>query len=147
MKQRKNPQKILLILTLLFTSQIGFSMVKMPPPSLEKRVSAAKTVFVGKVVNKVIHGDWVHAELIVETSLKNAKCKERIKVIWRAKSGGRLMIGVPPGFDVAEGTRAIAILKDKHEGRYWLRGDKFENLKNLDKVKALIKAQIEKKIG
>ena len=55
-----------------------------------------------------------------------------MNVIWRAQLGGRLL------YDVKEGTRGIAILKDKHEGRYWLRDDKFEAPETLPEVQAIL---------
>ena len=77
----------------------------------------------------------MRADLVVEESLKDAERGAKVEVIWRATIGGR------PIYDTAEGTRAIAILKDKHEGRYWLRDDKFEDVAKLAEVKKLIEAK------
>ena len=110
--------------------------VRAPTPPLKDRVGAAETVFLGKVVNKVVTGEWASAELLVEEPLRNAEKGKKTKVIWRIKSGaGRFHI-----YDVAEGTRGVAILKYKHGGRYWLGGDKFENPDKLAEVKGLIAA-------
>ena len=89
-------------------------------------------MFVGVVTNKVVDGEWVRADLLVETPLRNAKQGKKVEVIWRATVDGM------PIYDTAAGTKRIAILDDKHEGRYWLRDDKFEDLANLAKVKKLI---------
>jgi hypothetical protein len=113
------------------TASLG---IRAPTKPLKDRVSAADTVFLGKVVNKVTTGDWASAELVVEEPLRNAEKDEKIKVTWRIKLG-RLHV-----YDVREGTRGVAILKGKHNGRYWLRGDKFENPNKLAEVKGLIAA-------
>ena len=102
---------------------------------LEVRVQAAEFVFVGKLVNKEVEGDWVKAELVVINPLKNTKKSEKVKVIWRAKIGGRSL------YNPAVNSQGIALLKDKHEGRYWLRGDKFAAVEKLEKVKALLDAK------
>ncbi len=106
--------------------------VRAPTPPLKARVSAAETVFLGKLVNKVVTGEWASAELLVEEPLRNAKKGEKTKVIWRIKLG-RFQI-----YDVPQGTRGIAILKDRHQGRYWLRGDKFESPDKLVEIKGFI---------
>lgn len=99
-----------------------------PTKPLAERLREAETVFLGKVVNKVVDGDWARAELLVEEPLRNAEKGAKVAVIWRIK------VGTFSIYDVAAGTRGVAILKDKHEGRYWLRGDKFENPEKLASV-------------
>ena len=106
--------------------------LKAPTKPLAERVGGADSVFVGKLVNRVEDGDWVRAELLVEESLRDVQKGEKIPVIWRK------MVGDVPIYDAAEGAKGIAILDDKHEGRYWLRSDKFEPLDQLDLVKELI---------
>ncbi|MBT3199130.1 MAG: serpin family protein [Phycisphaerales bacterium] len=106
--------------------------VRAPTPPLKNRVAAAETVFLGKVVNKVVTGEWATAELLVEESLRNAEKGKKTKVTWRIKLGNFHI------YDVPEGSRGIAILKDKHKGRYWLRSDKFEKPNKLAEVKGLI---------
>lgn len=105
-----------------------------PTKPLSERVQQAETVFLGKVVNKVVDGDWAQAELLVEQPLRNAKKGMKIDVTWRITVGSFFI------YDVADGTQGIAILKDKHKNRYWLRADKFEKPEKLAEVKALIKA-------
>ena len=100
--------------------------------TLSERVRGVKTVFVGKVINKVIAGDWARAELEVLTPLKNTKKGAKVSVIWRVKISGRGL------FDIAEGAKYMALLKGKHEGRYWLHGEKFKNEKQLNQVKSFI---------
>ena len=123
---------------LLVWTTVTLATTKAPTKPLAERVSDAETVFLGKVINKKIEGDWATAELLVEEPLKNAEKGAKCEVVWRI-SLGKLMI-----YDTAEGTTGIAILGDKHKGRYWLRDDKFENPKTLEKVKKLIKDEQEK---
>lgn len=103
-----------------------------PTQPLEKRVKDAELIFTGKVINKTIQGDWARAELLVDESLRGVIKGDKIKVIWRIEIGGQ------PIYDAAEGQQGIALLGDKHEGRYWLRTDKFESLDKLEKVKELL---------
>jgi len=124
----------ILSLLLTFTCiQLTFAapargVIKSPTKPLKERVAEAETIFIGKVVNKEVEGDWATAELLVEQPLKNAKLEAKVPVTWRIRLG-QLFI-----YDVAEGTRGIALLGDKHQDRYWLRADKFEDLKKLDEV-------------
>ena len=118
----------------LFILASATGAVRAPTPPLEERVKAAESVFVGKLINKVVEGDWVRAELLVQEPLKNTKKDEKVLVIWRATIGGQ------PIYDTPEDSRGIAILGDKHEGRYWLRSDKFEPVDKLDEVKKIIDA-------
>ncbi|MFK7788361.1 MAG: hypothetical protein AB8C95_02565 [Phycisphaeraceae bacterium] len=106
---------------------------RVPTAPLEERVKAAEVVFVGKLIDKKVQGDWATAKLLVKESLHNVKVDQTIEVTWRIQIDNR------PIYDVAEGTERIAILKDKHKGRYWLRTDKFEGLEKLDKVKQILK--------
>ena len=107
-------------------------MSRLPPKPLEERVRGAETIFVGKVINKVVTGDWARAELEVLTPLKNVKKGAKVSVIWRVEISGRQL------FDIAEGAKFMALLKGKHEGRYWLHGEKFKNEKQLNQVKSFI---------
>lgn len=125
-----------------------------PPRPLEKRVEDSQLIFVGKLVNRVQNDDWVQAELLVEAPLKNVKQGEKIPVPWRlVMVGGHRVtvsvegnsevvktetVGAKPIFDKPEGARGIAILDDKHKGRYWLRADKFEELDQLETVRTLV---------
>jgi hypothetical protein len=118
-------------IALIFAS-VTFADIKARTKPLPERVGNAETVFLGKVINKVVEGDWVRAELLVETPLKNTEEGVKIQVIWRIK------VGQFPIYDTAEGTRGIAILKNKHEGRYWLRSDKFESPDKVEEVKGII---------
>ena len=118
----------------LLTLTTASLAVRAPTVPLKDRVGAAETVFLGKVVNKVVTGEWASAELVVEEPLRNAEKGKKTEVIWRIRLG-RFHI-----YDVAEGTRGVAILKDKHKGRYWLRSDKFENPNKLAEVKGFIGA-------
>lgn len=107
-------------------------MSRLPTKPLEERVRGAETIFVGKVINKVVTGDWARAELEVLTPLKNVKKGAKVSVIWRVEISGRQL------FDIAEGAKFMALLKGKHEGRYWLHGEKFKNEKQLNQVKSFI---------
>ena len=112
-----------------------FPTSKLPTEPLENRVRDAKVVFVGKVINKEVKGAWAYADLLVEEPLKNVQKNESVQVIWRIKLGDRAI------YDSAEGSRGIAILDEKHEGRYWLRDDKFEDLAKLEEVKRIVAEQ------
>ena len=96
------------------------SLDRSRPQRLRDRVNAAEKVFLGKLINRVEDGDWVKAELLVELPMKNAEKGANVAVIWRKKLGNKTI------YDAVEGTRGIAVLKDRHEDRYWLREDKYE---------------------
>lgn len=132
-----NSIRLFLAFAFLTASSPCLFAIRAPTKPLAERVAAAELVFVGKVVHKVVEGDWVRAELVVEEPLRGVEKKQRILVIWRATIGGR------PIYDTAEGTRGIAILGDKHEGRFWLRDDKFEEVEKLAEVKKLLKAKAD----
>jgi len=132
MTSRRNTTGFILITCMIVASAALALASRAPTKPLAERLAAADTVFVGVVTNKVVDGEWVRADLLVETPLRNAKQGKKVEVIWRATVDGM------PIYDTAAGTKRIAILDDKHEGRYWLRDDKFEDLANLAKVKKLI---------
>ena len=108
---------------------------RVPTPPLEQRVKGAELVFVGKLIDKNVEGDWARAKLQVEVPLKGVEQEQAVEVIWRVRVGER------PVYDVPEGKQGVALLGDKHEGRYWLRGDKFEDLSKLDKIKKILKKE------
>jgi len=131
MNNRNAALRLTIVSCVLLTLTTASLAIRAPVRPLKDRVAAAETVFLGKVANKVVVGEWARAALVVEESLKNAKKGGKVEVIWRI-SLGRFKI-----YDVAEGTRGVAILSDKHQGRYWLRGDKFESPDKLAEVKGL----------
>ena len=104
-------------------SSTALATSKAQPLTIEQRVSTAKLVFVGTIVDKRVKGDWVEAQIVVEKEIRGVKIGQKVPVTWRSSLNGR------PLYDVAEGKRGIAILHDKHKDRYWLRSDKFETLK------------------
>jgi len=104
-------------------SATALATSKAKPLTIEQRVSTAKLVFVGKIVEKRVKGDWVEAKIVVEKAIRGVKKGQKIPVTWRTSLHGK------PLYNVAEGKRGIAILQDKHNGKYWLRADKFETLK------------------
>jgi hypothetical protein len=125
-------KRVLGALTLLIIvtgAQVSTARTLSPETPFANRLNEAETVFIGVVTNKVLDGDWARADLLIETPLFNAEQGAKVPVIWRTAVSGR------PLYDAASGSRAIAILKDKHEGRYWLRTDKFENIAKLDEAK------------
>lgn len=107
--------------------------VRAPTPPLAERVKSAKVVAVGELVNKVVEGDWVRAEILVVEPVVNAKKGEKIPVIWRATLDGQ------PIYDADEGSTGVVLLDDKHEGRYWLRDDKFENEDKLEEIRKVLR--------
>lgn len=119
-------------LAVLMLAMPALARTVAPTEPLEKRVKSAELIFTGKVINKTVQGDWAHAELLVDESMRGVKKGDKIEVIWRIQIAGK------PIYDVVDGKQGIALLGDKHKGRYWLRGDKFEDLVKLDKVKELL---------
>ncbi len=111
---------------------VALSLSLAPPRPLSERVAEAEKIFVGTVVNRVEKDGWVRAELRVDTPLRRVEAKQKVPVVWRPKIRDVIL------FDAEEGRRGIAILKDKHEGRYWLRADKFETVEKLEEVKKLV---------
>ena len=104
------------------------------PESIEVRVAKAETVFVGKLVNRMeVDGDWIHAELLVTEALHKAEKGDKIPVTWRLVRFNDALI-----FDCPEGKQGVAILNDRHKGRYWLRDDKFLSVDLLDEVKKAV---------
>jgi len=137
---RSKHKAVLRALTLLIVvagTPVSVSVAKTlaPEKPFAERLSDAETIFVGVVTNKVLDGDWARADLLVETPLFNAEQGAKVAVIWRTAVGGQ------PLYDAASGSKAIAVLKDKHEGRYWLRTDKFENIAKLDEAKRTLKSR------
>ena len=124
--------KITTVLCLLFASSIFAFAIRAPEVPLEKRVEAAEKVFVGKVINKKVDGEWVRAELLVESPLRNAEKEAKIPVIWRRELGDLKI------YDVTVGSKGVALLLDKHEGRYWLGHSRFEKLDKLEEIEKLI---------
>ncbi|MGE9271504.1 MAG: hypothetical protein ACQKBU_11935 [Verrucomicrobiales bacterium] len=102
---------------------------------LSIRVQQAQCVFVGKVIHKAVEGDWARAQLLVEEPLAGVKKGQKVDVLWR------LRIASQPLFDTPEGSRGIAILTDLRDGRYWLRHDRFEDLKKIEEVRRFIQAR------
>lgn len=118
--------------TLLASAGMLFATSIAPTPPLAERLREAEKVFVGTLVERVEDGEWVRAALHVDEPLRGVEEKERVEVIWRTRVRDLQV------YDAGEGSRGIAILKDKHEGRYWLRADKFEPLAKLDEVRKLL---------
>lgn len=122
----------LVLMGLLLSSVSVSAMLKAQPKTLKERLEEADKVFLGKLTKRVVKGQWVMAELVVEKALKNVKKGDKVKVIWREKIGGKIL------FNAVDGAEGVAILSDKHEGRYWLRSDKFEDIKTLRKVENFV---------
>ena len=120
------------LFTLLLVTSVATAKAKVPTEPLEKRVKDAELIFTGKIIDKTIQGDWARAKLLVELPLRGVEKEETVEVIWRIK------VGDTPIYDAPEGKQGVALLSDKHEGRYWLRDDKFEGLDKLEKIEELI---------
>ena len=123
--QKAAPQSVIKVLGKVVIDRV-------PAKPLQERVHAAESVFVGKVVNKVVAGDWARAELEVLTPLKNAKKGAKVLVTWRIKIAGQHL------FDINEGAKYMALLKGKHEKRYWLHGAEYKGEEQLSQVKSLL---------
>ena len=122
----------LLVFATLLVSAPALSIAA--PPSVEERVATAEMVFVGKLINRIeVEGDWVHAELQVTEPLLKAKVGEKVPVTWRLVRFNDAVI-----FDCQEGKQGVAILGDMHQGRYWLRDDKFLSMDLLDDIKKAV---------
>jgi hypothetical protein len=131
------PRFLFVSAVLLASAGWAPAVSKVPPRPLKDRVAEAEHVFAGTLADRVEKGDWVTASLRVDTPLRGAAEKEKVEVTWR-KRLGELEI-----YDAAEGDRGIAILKEKHGDRYWLRADKFEPVGKLDEVKEFVAAKPE----
>lgn len=131
-------QCVLLVSFLLLISDPAWSFSRMATPPLARRVEGAETVFVGKLINRTEEGEWAQAELLVVEPLKNARKGDTVQVIWRMRLGQMRI------YDARKGQQGIAILGDKHKGRYWLRADKFEPLAHLGAVKTILGGAEEK---
>ena len=128
---------------LLAVTALAFAQgLRAPTPPLKERVNRAETVFLGKVADRIVEGGWVRASLVVEEPLWKAERGKNVPVIWTKPADTGLFMADGVTFDANEGARGVAILTDKHEGRYWLREDKFEDPKKLDEVKALVQARL-----
>lgn len=138
----KTTRSCLSVVLTIFMGTLGpaFSLSMAPPRPLGERVAEAEKVFVGTLVDREVDGDWVRAELRVDTPLRGVKEKERVKVVWRKRVGEFKVDDAPAG------KRGVAILKDMHEGRYWLRADKFEPLDKLDEVKKCLAGKADEKV-
>ena len=128
--KKYSPLPILLIF--LITISPALAETRAPTEPLPKRVEKAEVIFLGKVTNKKVEGDWAKAELVVEEPLKNVRKGEKVEVIWRIKLANLRI------YDTDDETTGVAILSDKHQGRYWLRSDKFEKPEKLDEVKTIL---------
>ena len=114
------------------TTASAHALSRMPVPPLSDRVEQAELVFLGTLIERAEDGEWVRAVLRVDESLRVPEGMRRVEVIWRVRVGDREV------YDAAEGQRGVAILDDKHEGRYWLRTDKFEPAERLGEVRELV---------
>jgi len=107
------------------------------PEPLEVRVEKSVKIFVGELVEREEADGWVHAVLRVEEPIFGVEKGEKVKVVWRVFNAGGLALADAPSFDLEKGARGVALLFDQHQGRYWLREDKFEPLERLERVKQL----------
>ncbi|MFK7851046.1 MAG: hypothetical protein AB8D78_08725 [Akkermansiaceae bacterium] len=107
--------------------------IRAPEVPLEKRVEKAERIFVGKVINKEVDGDWVKADLLVEKPLRNAEKDSKIPITYRKN------IGNQPIYDITVGSKGVAILTDKHKDRYWLGHARFEKMEKLEEIEKLVK--------
>lgn len=105
-----------------------------PTLPLSERVEQAEKIFVGTVIERVEEGEWVRAVLRVDEPLREVGENKKVEVIWRTRVGNQAI------YNAVKGQRGIAILDAKHEGRYWLRADKFEPPAKLEEVRELIAA-------
>ena len=129
------------------------------PDAFEHLLIKAETVFVGRVINRTVDGDWVRAELVVEDALWNAQPRERVPVVWRSKlsrverfsntvdtdAGMSLGDQAAALYDAQEGDRALAILSYKETavypslGLYKLSKSRYVFLDKLKKAKDVLK--------
>ena len=133
---------ILSLLAVMATVASATQVIHLPPEKflidraqtepLETRVAKAKTIFVGTLINRVEKGDWVTAELKVDQPMLNAQLGAKVDVIWRR------YIDSTEIYNAKQGDKGVAILDDKHQGRYWLRADKFEPESALKLVQELL---------
>ncbi len=121
---------------MLAVIQLPALALQAPTEAIAVRVEKAKKIFLAEVINRVEKDGWVRAELLVKEAVFGVEKDEKVKVIWRKPSQNPLLAdGVT--FDVAEGAVGVALLGDQHEGRFWLRDDRFEPVTKLDPIKKL----------
>lgn len=126
------PRSLVAAACVLGATSTTFALSRLPTPPLAERVAKAEEVFAGTVVNRVEKGEWVHAELRVDTPLRGSKKGALVPVIWRSTVGNNII------YDAKENDRGVALLTGKLKGRYWLRADKFEPIDKLETVKSLV---------
>lgn len=130
-------------LLLLLPSTVSATSILPDKRTLEQKVSDADLIFIGKVINKKVNGDWAQAELLVEEPIAGVKKGEKIKVTWRIQVQGR------PIYDTKEGLHGLVMLRNtnKYKERFWFKGVKDIKLKKKviaarkvsDKKKSLLK--------
>lgn len=140
---------ICLVLVTLFMlpSVVSATTIKVDKRTLEERVSDADLIFIGKVINKQVSGDWATAELLVEEPITGVKKGDKVKVTWRIQVNGHHI------YDTEEGLRGLSMLKNtnKHKGRFWFKGVKDIKLKDeviaakksIEKKKLILKEHLE----
>lgn len=135
--------KFLSVVSVILGTSAGITLALSiaPTPPLAERLQQAELIFAGTVIERIETGEWVRAVLRVDTPLHGvAEDRKRIEVIWR-KHAGDFEI-----YDAEQGQRGIAILDTKHEGRYWLRADKFEPLAKMGEVRKLLGEAAAKRV-
>ena len=135
MKRRLTPRTIVSLCMFIWATSVAQALTRLPTPPLADRVATAEIVFVGTLINRVEDGDWVRADLRVDTPIHNAKAGQNIPVVWRRTVNQQVI------YNADADQRGIAILKDKHEDRYWLRADKYEPITKLPEIQQLVAAK------
>lgn len=100
--------------------------------SLESRIIDAEVIFAGTLINRVENGDWVQADLRVDPPLHHSAHGQTFKVTWRRFLSGNEL------YNAVENQKGVALLDSKRNDRYWLRADKFEDVKSIEQAKSLV---------
>jgi len=131
---------IILMLMALFMSTISNGSIRLKERTLEERVADADLIFVGKVIDKQVSGEWAKAKLVVEEPIAGVKKGDKIPVTWRVSIKGHYI------YDTEEGLHGLVMLKNsnQHQSRYWFKGVKDIKLKA--EVIAIRKAIDKKKL-
>ena len=128
------------MLMALFMSTISNGSIRLKERTLEERVADADLIFVGKVIDKQVSGEWAKAKLVVEEPRAGVKKGDKIPVTWRISIDGRYI------YDTEEGLHGLVMLKsgNQYQRRYWFKGVKDIKLKT--EVIAIRKAIDKKKL-
>lgn len=108
------------------------ALSRMPVPPLRERVAAAEEVAIVTLTQREERGEWARGTLRIDHPIHGSPAGTELPVIWRTT------LDDTPIYDAAVGARGIAVLKDRHQGRYWLGQDKLLAFDKLAQVMQVV---------